>query len=156
MEINQYLVKLFCITKSMEGLEIFSEAQKLSRTEFRLIREILLERENGNSIIASELARRLGVTRSAISQIVTKLEKRGIVLREDSPTDKKIAYIRLSDYALGVFEEQCKFANAVIEEVIEKIGPEKMDALIEGYTEFASILINVRDKRDKAQGESID
>ncbi len=146
--INPYLLKLFCITKSMEGLELFSEARSLSRTEFRLIREILLEREKGNDIIASELARRLGVTRSAVSQIVTKLEGRGIVLREDAPKDKKIAYIRLSEHALSIFEEQCAFANEVIEKVVAKIGREKMDILIDGYTEFAATLLETRKKCD--------
>lgn len=144
MEVNPYLLKLICITKSMEGLALFDEANRLSRTEFRLIREVLMEREKGNEIISSELARRLGITRSAVSQIVTKLEARNIVLREDSPTDRKIAYIRLSDHALAVFERQCEFANGVIESVVEKIGVEKMNGLIEGYDEFANILSKTR------------
>ena len=144
MEINEYLVKLFCITKSMEGIDLFADAAKLSKTEFRLIREILLEREKGAEIISSELARRLGITRSAISQIVTKLEERNIVCRVDSPTDKKIAYIRLSEHALAVFEEQCMQANIIINRVVEKMGAERMNTLIQGYDDFVSTLVEVR------------
>ena len=38
METNEYLVKLFKIIKDMESLDLFSDAAKLSKTEFRLAR----------------------------------------------------------------------------------------------------------------------
>lgn len=144
MEINEYLLKLFRTIKDMEELNLFPEAAKLTKTEFRLIREIVLEEERGKCIISSELARRLGITRSAISQIVSKLEARDIVRRIDSPTDKKIAYIRLSDRAISIFEEQCKQANEIIGRVVEKMGEKKLHALIDGYDAFAAALTEAR------------
>lgn len=134
MEINEYLIKFFQIVRDMENTDFFAGVSKLSRTEFRLLREVVMEEEEkGKSIISSELARRLGITRSAISQIVTKLEMKGIVKRVDSPTDRKIAYIRLSDSSLTVFEEQCKEANAIMERVVELVGEEKMNAFFHAY-----------------------
>lgn len=144
MEINEYLIKLIQTTKDMESLDLFPEASKLSKTEFRLLREIIMERERGNGIISSELSRRLGITRSAISQIVTKMEERGIVRRVASPTDRKIAYVQLSEASLALFEEQCAQANRLVERVTEEFGKERICALIEQYDELSAIVERVR------------
>ena len=144
MEANEYLVKLFQTIKDMEGLNLFAGVAKISKTEFRLLREIALEREKGRNIISSELARRLGVTRSAVSQIVSELEKENIVVRTDSPTDKKIAYVRFSEHAQEVFEEYCAQGNRIMEKVVAKLGAEKMNRLIEDYNEFLAVLGEVR------------
>lgn len=133
MEINEYLIKIIQTVKDMESLELFPQASKLTQTEFRLIREIVMEKEQGKNIISSELARRLGITRSAVSQLVTKLEERDIVKRTASPTDRKIAYVCLSDSALAIFDKQCAQANDFVERVVAKFGEERINFLIEEY-----------------------
>ena len=144
MEINEYLIKLMHTVKDMETLELLPDSVKLNKTEFRLLREVIMEREAGRDIISSELARRLGVTRSAISQLVTKLEERDIVRRVDALDDKKIAYVRLSNKALTVYNEQCEQANKLIEKVVEEFGEERLKSLIAQYDELASIFARVQ------------
>ncbi len=149
METNEYLVKLFKVIKDMESLDLFSDAAKLSKTEFRLVREVVMEGKEGKDIISSELARRLGITRSAVSQVVTKLEQRDVVKRTAAPDDRKIAYIRLSDRSMAIFEEQCKQANAIIEAVVEELGDEKIRKLIAEYEEFSAALVRARESAMK-------
>lgn len=144
MEINEYLIKLIQTTKDFEGINFFSGDAQLGKTEFRLLREIVMEGEKGGRIISSELARRLGVTRSAISQIVTKLEEKNIVQRVDSPTDKKIAYVQLSDRALSIFEEQCTQANALMERAVKEFGEDRLRELISAYDDFFIVLSKVK------------
>lgn len=146
MEINEYLSQFIQIIKEVEELDLFSETAKLSRTEFRMIREILMEREKGREIISSELARRLGITRSAVSQIVTKLENSGIMKRVSAPDDRKIAYVQLSDRSLAVFNEQCAHANAIMAYVGERLGDEKMHELVALYKEFCGALKEAKKK----------
>ena len=153
MEINEYLLRFFQIVKEMENLDFFSGVSKLSRTEFRMLREIVMEEEKGKKIISSELARRLGITRSAVSQIVTKLEKRGVVQRVDSPIDHKIAYVCLSDSAVAVFEEQCREANEIMERVVNELGEEKLKRLFSSYEEFCRAAMRVQNER---RGEGTD
>ena len=143
MELNEDLVSFFQIVREMETGELFEHKSKLSGTEFRMLREILLEGEKGKCIISSELARRLGITRSAVSQIVTKLEKQNIVQRTASDTDRKIAYIKLSPRAVEVFEEQCRHPNRVIEKVVRIYGEEKMDELIASCKELSRVFADV-------------
>ena len=152
MEINEYLIKCFQLMRNMENIDFFAGAHELSRTEFRLLREVILEEEKGMNIISSELARRLGITRSAVSQIVTKMEKDGIVTRVDSPTDRKIAYICLSQNARAVFEEQCKEANATMERIVEEIGEEKVNQFFSLYDELRKAIDKVMDSIAKEKG----
>ena len=149
MESGKYLNKLILTVKFMEGLDIMPASVNLSQTEFRLIREIVMEREAGKKIISSEIARRLNVTRSAVSQIVSKLEQRGVVERQASPTDRKIFYIVLSESSMNVFQKQCDEANKLINRVIEVFGKDKTDKLIELYEEFATVFDRVRDDHEK-------
>ena len=146
MEINEYLIKSFELMRTLENIDFFAGVTNLSRTEFHLLREVILESEKGKHIISSELARRLGITRSAVSQIVTKMEQRGIVNRVASPTDRKIAYIRLSENARAVFEEQCKEANATMERIVAEVGEEKVK-------EFFALYDDLRKAIDKVTGQ---
>ena len=57
MEINEYLVSFFNIVREIESINMFEQKSKLSGTEFRMLREIILEREKGKDIISSELSR---------------------------------------------------------------------------------------------------
>ena len=155
MEINEYLIKCFQLMRNMENIDFFAGAHELSRTEFRLLREVMLEEERGKSIISSELARRLGITRSAVSQIVTKMEKDGVVARVASPTDRKIAYIRLSDSARVVFEEQCKEANATMERIVSEVGEDKVKEFYRLYDDLnhsiEKVMKEIKGEKEGAQ-----
>lgn len=144
MEINEYLVKLFNVIKDVESLDLFAFGARFSKTEFRLLREVVLEGEKGKRIISSELSKRLGVTRSAVSQIVTKFENENVLKRVASPTDRKIAYIELSDEAYAVFEEQCKQANKLMDEVAKRYGKDRLQQLIDDYDAFVRVFSSAK------------
>lgn len=141
---NDYVAEFIHILRKVEGLDLFPETAKLSKTEFRILREIIEESEKGNSIISSELARRIGITRSAISQIVNKMEQRGIVKRVSAPNDKKIAYIQLSESTHGVYEEQCKEAGDMLKKIVAVYGKENMDKFIASCNDLIDAFKTVR------------
>ena len=146
MEINEHFIKLIQTTKELESLDFFMGKAELSTTEFRLLREVILEGRKGREIISSELARRLGITRSAISQIVTKLESKNLVKRTASDTDKKIAYIKLSDFAAETFEKQCVRGNEFIQKVVDIFGEERMHSLCSEYDELYKVFLQVKEE----------
>ena len=137
IEINEYLLKLFHLVKDLGDIDFFWGKAKLSRTEFRILWEVANEQCDGRDIISSELARRIGITRSAVSQIVAKLEKNGIVKRVGSEYDRKIAYIRLTDEAKETFLQQARQANEFAERVLSEFGRERLDKLLEESRVFA-------------------
>lgn len=137
IEINEYLLKLFHLVKDLGDIDFFWGKAKLSRTEFRILWEVANEQCEGRDIISSELARRIGITRSAVSQIVAKLEKNGIVKRIGSTFDRKIAYIRLTDEATETFLQQAQQANEFAERMLAEFGKERLDRLLEESRVFA-------------------
>lgn len=145
MELNDYAIRLFNAIEAVQDLKLFGDSAKLSKTEFLLLREIISERSRGNEIIASELSKRIGVTRSAISQLITKLEKNDILVRIPAPNDKKIAYIRLSDRAHAVFEEQCKSVNDLLDTCAEKFGADRMRRLSVDTDDFIALMKQMRE-----------
>lgn len=151
MESERYLKKLISLAKFMERLDTVPANVNLSQTEFRLLREIVVEREAGKQIISSELARRLNLTRSAISQIVTKLEERGIVKRTPSSTDRKIFYVVLTESSILELKRQCNEATAFFKKVVGEFGKEKADLLIGLCEEFASVFEKVRGETKKGK-----
>ena len=64
------------------------------------------------------------------------MEKDGVVNRVASPTDRKIAYIKLSNNSRAVFEEQCKEANETISRIVAEVGEDKVKAFFDLYEEF--------------------
>lgn len=149
MEINEYLVKIIGAMKAAEEFDFFPATSKLSQTEFRLLREVILEQEKGSEIISSELARRLSITRSAVSQIVSKLEQRDIVKRVNSPVDKKIAYVHLSDNARAIFEEQCAQANEFMDKIVKTYGEDKLKKFLKMFDEFIGVFGSEYEKAGK-------
>lgn len=137
MQLNEYLTQLMRSLKELEDLDLFMCKSELSKTEFRLLQEVLSEQKRGNSVISSELARRLGVTRSAVSQIITRLEKKDIVKRIPSQTDRKTAYICLSDYVAREVELRCKRANECMERVAAAFGEERFRTFLGEVDEIA-------------------
>ncbi len=127
IELNGYLVRFLSIVQGLDAARLFSEVSKLTKTEFRILREILVEQQKGGHIISSELARRVGVTRSAISQIVSKLEERDVLVRSDAPDDKKIAYVEFSPKAYDLFNKECARVNTIMEKVVNEVGERKME-----------------------------
>ena len=151
IEINEYLLKLFHLVKDLGDIDFFWGKAKLSRTEFRILWEVANEQCEGRDIISSELARRIGITRSAVSQIVAKLEKNGIVKRVGSEYDRKIAYIRLTDEAKETFFQQARQANEFAERVLAEFGRERLDKLLDESREFSELCYRLADPSKAAQ-----
>ncbi len=153
MESNEYLLRLIRLARQLEHLDFFTGEGPFTKTEFRLLKEVIAERKNGKSIISSELSRRLGVTRSAISQVVTKLERRDIVRRTPSQTDRKIAYVCLSDHAASVYDAQCRAVNEMMERVTGEFGKDRMERLFSELEELYKIFDRVRKSSDCPKAE---
>ncbi len=141
---EEYLGKIFTMLKKMESVALTKVKSHFNNSEMRLLGEVILAGYSGKRIISTQLASRLGVTRSAVSQMVNKLEARGIVKRVPDDVDRKIAYIELSDTARSYYGEEMKICCDFVGEVMEKMGEEKLNALIELSDEFIRTVDELR------------
>lgn len=135
-----YLSRIYELLKKPEKMELCEYQPIFNNSEMRLLGEIIKERQKGKKIISTELSRRLGITRSAVSQMVNKLEERKILMRTPSATDKKIAYVELSAEAEKAYIEEHEKCCAFMGKLIENFGQEKLDLLFALNEEFLSLV----------------
>jgi DNA-binding MarR family transcriptional regulator len=64
---------------------------------------MLLMLATGKCFAAAELAREYGIDASAVTRLIDRLEKRGLLLRVRSEKDRRVVHLRLTDegYALA-------------------------------------------------------
>ena len=136
MEANRLMRELYDIARRLDSVQLFNHAFPFNNTEMQLIKEILQAKEAGKNIISSRLAEALGITRSAVSQMVNKLEAKNVVKRVADDKDRKIAYIELSDSARTRYEDMKERINAILGSVIEELGNDKVETFVNSANEF--------------------
>jgi DNA-binding MarR family transcriptional regulator len=87
-------------------------------------------------LISTRLADRLGITRSAISQIVGKLEECGAVRRVPDAVDRKIAYVELTEEIQEKYKDVVNEYVNFVGMIIARMGVNKMDRFLALASEF--------------------
>ena len=140
---EEYLSKIFAMCKKMESVAMVKGKTELNTTELRLVGEIIFANCEGKRLISTQLAKRLCITRSAVSQIVNNLESRGIVKRVADSVDRKIAYVELTDSSLAVYEATKESAEQAVGKIVETFGRENLDKLLELSDKFWEVVENI-------------
>ncbi len=144
---QKYLAAVFSILKKRDSLAVAGKENHYNDTELRLIGEVLSARSEGERLISTELAARLGITRSAVSQIVKRLETEGVVTRVPDDVDRKIAYIELTKSALKEYERDMENCAAFMGRVVERFGEENFWQMCDKVTQFVELLKEEKNKQ---------
>lgn len=115
---------------------------RFNNTELRLLAEVISAKYDNRRLISTQIAELIGVTRSAVSQIVNNLESRGIVKRVADDVDRKIAYIEMTEEALSLYEKDLENMQQVADKIITSYGKEKFAQLYDLYEEFMNCVEN--------------
>ena len=148
MEANRLMRELYDIARRLDSVQLFNHAFPFNNTEMQMMREIIAAKERGSRVISSGLAKLLGITRSAVSQMVKKLEAKGVVRRVPDSRDKKMAYIELSEKARSIYEESRARVNGLLERTVAKLGEEKVEHFITGTNEFIDAFCEATEEAD--------
>lgn len=135
---KEYLHKIFTMFRDLEIAINAQRHERYSNTEIRLMNEIVYASAAGERLISTELASRLALTRSAISQIVNKLELEGMVRRVPDQVDRKIAYVELTEKSAAAYRDVVQQYSQFVGRVISYLGVAKMDRLLTLSEEFYS------------------
>ena len=142
MDAKKLLQTVYATGKRMYDAKLFGRGP-FNHTEMQMIGEILANRERGKRIISSRLAEALGITRSAVSQMVNKLETKGVVRRVPDERDRKIAYIELSDKACAMYESFKEQVLGCLSKIVARMGEERVRHFMEEAQEFISVYDDV-------------
>ncbi len=137
---EKYLYDIFTMLKKMECLVLADKETQLTNTEIRLISEILAAKYVGKRLISTQLAKLLGVTRSAVSQIVNRLESEGILRRVPDAIDKKIAYIEVTGETLDTYSADLQTGINFLDRVVQKMGEKDFIHMCALFNTFCAIV----------------
>lgn len=143
---EKYLYQMFNLLKKRENIAVSSKKMQFNDTELRLIGEVLSAKSEDRRLISTQLADILGVTRSAISQIVNRLEAQNVVKRVADDVDRKIAYIEVTDETLAQYEKELKICVDFAGAVVKKYGVEKFKTMCELADEFYAVMEEEKEK----------
>lgn len=137
---EKYLAAVFNIMKKRSVVSIVDSNCTFNDTELRLLGEIFAARQAGNRLISTQLATLLGVTRSAISQMVNRLEGLGVLERIPDEIDKKIAYIEITEKALTHYREDIERCGEFVSRIVSIFGEKRFNEMCASLEEFVSLI----------------
>ena len=152
-ENREYLWKLFNMAKKVELAMSEHKAgfygeTRLNATDIRLISEVIYATQVGERLISTQVATRLGITRSAVSQIVAKLEQANILRRLPDDVDKKIAYLALTEETEEKLSAQVQEYSEYVGEIVSVFGAERFETLLALVDEFSETVKEVESKKE--------
>ena len=108
-----YLGKIQAMTRKLQNVVFVKGKKSFNNSELRMLEEIVAADKKGERLISTQLADKVGVTRSAISQMVNRLSEKGLVQRVPDDVDRKIAYIELTGNAKELYNAQITHRESV-------------------------------------------
>jgi DNA-binding MarR family transcriptional regulator len=101
--------------------QVLAQVLQLGVTETQALSYLAVHGDCGQT----ELAGHLGLTSSASTALVDRLERQGIAERYAHPTDRRRLLVRLTDRGLGVVDQSRRWLAAAFEHV----PPDELPAL---------------------------
>lgn len=144
MEAEQLMQEIFNIARKLDEIKVFHNVLPFNNTELQMMKVIALADEAGEKVISSDIARSIGITRSAVSQMVKKLEDKNVVVRQPSEDDKKSAHVILSPGARAAYRCIKEYINAFVQQIVDRVGYEEIRCFIDGMNKFIDIFKEVQ------------
>ncbi|MDE1184625.1 MarR family winged helix-turn-helix transcriptional regulator [Paraburkholderia sp.] len=103
---------------------------------------ILFMVASGKCLLAAELAREYGIDASAVTRLIDRLEKRGLLTRVRSSEDRRVVRLALTDEGLSIARRMPAIFNSVIDNLLGGFTPEEVGFL---KSMLRRVLINTGD-----------
>ena len=145
---DEYLNSLIIALKKIKDCNMM-EKSTYNNTEMRVIAEIVSANVQGKRIISTELAKTLGVTRSAVSQMVNRMEEKGNIVRVPAANDRKKVYIELTEKTKELYGKEKSRLCERLDKVLALMGREDMEKLLSLTAKF----IDCQERLLKENGE---
>ena len=109
--------------------------------------------EEERSPLASEVGEMLNISHSAVSQIITALEKKGYVRRNISESDRRQYHFSLTETGKQVAYEMKTKIDMRIDSIIARIGETKITALSQTLNEIADYWTQMQNEEKETAHE---
>ncbi|WP_020618050.1 MarR family winged helix-turn-helix transcriptional regulator [Paenibacillus daejeonensis] len=124
-EMEQFVAHLQRVNRHLRSSVFEGNQQPVTRVQWLLMRH--LKRSGGSTI--GQLAERLDVRASTMSQMLDRLEKQGYLVRQQDPADARVKLIRLTEEGHSVIAQTEKHWLDSLAEPFNKLEPEEREQL---------------------------
>lgn len=120
---------------SVATVNFYENPHKYAADDSLYMREVhfVVELGSMDSPNMSEVANRLNVTQGAVTQMATRLEKKGYVIRQKDSQDKRVTTISLTEKGKILCKEHIAFdkkEHEFLSEMLKEFSDEEMEKLI--------------------------
>lgn len=139
---NELVQAMFRLKKSMNrGLGRDTDNVNITMSEYILMREVASNsKEMYNSSALTEVREYLSVSKAAISQILSSLEKRGYLTREVDINNRRNIIVVLTEEGREIFQKKNEEFYERFGEVIERVGEENVAQFVEMINKMSSAM----------------
>ena len=85
-------------------------------------------------ITATDLCEKTNMQKSLMNRTLNTLEEQGLIFRKRSEKDKRQVFVSMNMENAEVYERQHKNILRVVDEIVEKVGKEKAEEIVQLFT----------------------
>lgn len=123
------------------NMMLLHEYKELMDDEITTKQSILLELiYKHGSLNISEIAEAMNITSSAVSQIVSKLEKEGYINREINPSNRREIFVEMGEKGVDYFKKYEEVERSIINRFYSKLDWDEIVALKKISLKFKKII----------------
>ncbi len=104
-----------------------------------LICNILDQEGDKEKLTATDLCEKTKMLKSQMNRTLNSMEKKGLIVRERSMSDRRKVYVSLSPAHRSLFEEEHQKNLRLIDTILERFGRERGERLAEEFDEISDI-----------------
>ncbi|MBE5798997.1 MAG: MarR family transcriptional regulator [Clostridiales bacterium] len=112
----------------------------LTYNEAHVMGLLLRHSTDENPMTATDLIHRTRLLKSQMNKILTSLESRGYITRTRAEMDKRMIFIRLTKEGMEAYAQEHSRVNAILDQLVSKIGPERALSIAKELGEITEIL----------------
>lgn len=87
---------------------------------------------------ATELCEKMHMQKSQMNRTLNSMEEKGLIFRKRSEKDKRQVYVTMNMENAGIYERQHEKILKFVDAVLEKVGKEKAEEIIQLFTLITS------------------
>ena len=84
----------------------------------------------------------MNVSMARVTSLIQKMEERGLLVREESLTDRRVNLISLTEKGEAEAVKAIDFSISIVTKLIEEIGTDEIDRFIETFDKIKNVLEN--------------
>nr|WP_268978334.1 MarR family transcriptional regulator [Heyndrickxia ginsengihumi] len=120
----------------------FFNVDGLKPSEVRMLM-VIYKSSKETGISVSKISQHLQVTSSTVTQLINDLEKKGLVIREIDPNDRRMVRIELTDQGKEMMQKAEKAREQFFNGLVEFVGEEECKELIQQLEKVIQYIDNM-------------